>query len=403
MDEVKTTNVPRRGGIPRGLARSGPAVLSYGFRPFFLGAATLALVAMSTWIGALTLGWTPGGTYGALNWHAHEMLFGYTSAALAGFMLTAIPNWTGRLPVSGRPLAFLVGLWLAGRLAMALAGIIGLPFAIAIDAAFLPALGFIAAREIGAGQNWRNLHVVFALAILTAANLFFHFGVLTGGDTGAAYRLAISAWLMLISLIGGRLAVSFTRNWLSRRGETVFPASFAVFDRLTILTTALTLLLWTVWPESPVTGGLSLAAAGLNTIRLSRWRGWKAWREPLVLILHIAYAFIPLGLTAIAAAAFGLMNEISALHLLTVGAIANMTLAVMTRVSRGHTGHQLKASRATTIAYTCLILSALIRPLVDWAPEYFLQVLTVSAVLWIATYALFLIEYGPMLIKPSGR
>src|SRR6218665_3168406 len=147
-DNTKTPHERgRRGGIPRGIARTGPALLSYGFRPFFLGAGLIALLAMIGWVGALALGWPIGGSYGALNWHAHEMLFGYTSAALAGFMLTAIPNWTGRLPVSGPPLLALVGLWMAGRIAMAAPDALGVWPSVAIDSAFLPAMAAIAGRE----------------------------------------------------------------------------------------------------------------------------------------------------------------------------------------------------------------------------------------------------------------
>ncbi len=390
------------GPIPRGIARTGPAILSYGFRPFFLGAGCWAVTAMSLWIGAIVWGWTPGGSYGALFWHGHEMLFGYTSAALAGFMLTAIPNWTGRLPVSGTPLLVLASVWLAGRLAMLMPDLIGTAPAAVIDALFFPLLGLIAAREIGAGQNWKNAHVVIALTVLTAANIWYHVSVITGGDTSPAYRLAIFVWIMLIALIGGRLGVSFTRNWLARSGETKLPASFGTFDKLAMLAALLALVSWIGFPDVIATGVLMLVAAALHIIRLWRWRGWRAWREPLVLVLHIAYAFIPLGLAALGAASFGLIAQVSALHLLTVGAIGNMTLAVMTRASRGHTGRPLKASRMTALAYACLVLAALVRPLVDLLPDLYVPVLSASASLWLAGFSFFLIEYAPMLITPRS-
>jgi uncharacterized protein involved in response to NO len=145
--------VVARRPVPRGIDRSGPAVLSYGFRPFFLLAATFAIVSMIAWIGALTFGWRIGGSYGTLNWHAHEMLFGYAAAALAGFMLTAIPNWTGRLPVSGRPLLGLVLIWVSGRIALAYPDLIGLPASMVVDSLFLPLLAVVAGIEIVAGRN----------------------------------------------------------------------------------------------------------------------------------------------------------------------------------------------------------------------------------------------------------
>jgi uncharacterized protein involved in response to NO len=392
-----------RAGIPRGIARQGPAILSYGFRPFFLGAGVWAMLAMILWTGAIAAGWPIGGAYGAIHWHAHEMLFGYAGAALAGFMLTAIPNWTGRLPVSGTPLLVLVMLWLAGRLALLTPGEAALWPAIAVDLAFFPLLAAIAAREIGAGHNWKNLHVVAGLGLLTIANGWFHWAVIGGGDTGPAYRLAITVWLLLISLIGGRLAVSFTRNWLARKGDTRLPASFGRFDRIVLLFGLGAFGLWIAMPESPWTGVLAGTAAILHALRLGRWRGFAAWREPLVLVLHAAYGFLPLGLAAISAAAFGLIGPVTGLHVLTVGAIGTMTLAVMTRATRGHTGNPLTASPVTTLAYSALIAAAIMRFAVDFAPDAYLMVLTTSALLWLLAFGLFLAEYAPMLIRPRRQ
>jgi uncharacterized protein involved in response to NO len=164
------TRSERRGNVSRGISRTGLPLLSYGFRPFFLGAGLFAIVAMVVWIGSLTWGWEIGGDYGLVNWHAHEMLFGYTTAALAGFMLTAIPNWTGRLPVSGTPLLGLALLWLAGRIAIAAPHLLGLPASTLVDAAFLPALAFVAGREVIAGKNWKNLKVLVGVSALALTN-----------------------------------------------------------------------------------------------------------------------------------------------------------------------------------------------------------------------------------------
>lgn len=401
MQAGKTENVARRGGIPRGLAQQGPAILSYGFRPFFLGAGVWAIVAMSAWIGALIWGWRPGGAYGALNWHAHEMVFGYTGAALAGFMLTAIPNWTGRLPVSGTRLLLLVALWALGRIAMLWPDAIGVLPAMAIDSLFFPVLGLIAAREIGAGRNWRNLHVVAALTALSAANIWFHWAAVTDADTGPAERLAVLIWVMLISLIGGRLAVSFTRNWLARRGETRFPMSLGRFDMAALIFALAALIAWVFWPQSPITGVLCIMGGALHAVRLSRWRGWSAWREPLVLVLHTSYGFICLGFLALGAAAFDVIATVSALHILTVGAIGGMTLAVMTRVSRGHTGRPLSASRTTSLAYSALIAAAVLRPAAEFFPDVYLELLSFSGLAWLLAFALFVLEYGPMHVGPK--
>jgi len=400
MDSARTEHRARRGGIARGLAPNGPAILSYGFRPFFLGAGVWALVAMGAWVGALVWGWAPGGDYGALNWHAHEMLFGYAGAALAGFMLTAIPNWTGRLPVSGAPLAALVLLWALGRVAMLWPDPVGLMPAVVIDALFFPVLGLIALREIVAGRNWRNLHVVAALSALSVANIWFHRAVVVGEDTGPAYRFTILIWIMLISLIGGRLATSFTRNWLARRGETRFPASMGRFDLVTLIFGLVALVSWVAWPESPATGVVCVVGGMLHAFRLMRWRGWTVWREPLVLVLHTSYAFVSLGFITAGAAAFGLIGTVSALHVLTVGAIGGMTLAVMTRASRGHTGRPLTASPATTTAYAALIIAGLLRPFAEFIPDAYSDLLSLSGLLWVVAFALFVLEYGPMHIGP---
>lgn len=399
MSDTEAIPRARRGAIARGVATNGPAILSYGFRPFFLAAGVWAFVAMLLWVGAFALGLNPGGDYGSAHWHAHELLFGYTSAALAGFMLTAVPNWTGRLPVSGGPLLALVLVWLAGRLALLTPEEAWLLPAMLADALFLPVLGAIAAREIIAGRNWRNLPVIGVVTLLTCANVYFHWSVVTGDDTGLAYRLAISGWVMLISLFGGRLGVSFTRNWLARRGETQMPTSFGNLDRLSLAVSAATLALWIAAPEAMPTGFASLTAAGVVLARLSRWQGIRTWREPLVLVLHTSFLFIPLGFLAIGLSAFGVLSTVSALHLLTVGAIANMTVAVMTRATRGHTGRVLSASRITTAIYACLFLSALLRPVADLVPDLYLEVLELSALLWILAFGLFIVEHSPMLLR----
>lgn len=384
--------------IPRGLARSGPAVLSYGFRPFFLAAGIWGLAAMGLWIGALVFAWPLGGHFGAAAWHAHEMLFGYASAALAGFMLTAIPNWTGRLPVSGGPLLMLVCTWLAGRVAMLAIGVLGGTVAAVLDLLFLPVLALVAGREIVAGRNWKNLKILIGLVALSAANLGFH---LAGAEFhGHALRMAIAAYVMLIGLVGGRIVPSFTRNWLARRDGTVLPTPFDRFDQVTLGASVVALAVWVVWPLGLVPAGLALLAAGLQAVRLWRWRGWQTWPEPLVWILHAAYGFVPLGLLAVAAGAVGAVGLASAVHVLTVGAIGTMTLAIMSRASLGHTGRPLTASPMLTAAYLSLVFSGLCRPLADALPGFYLDLLALSGGLWMAGFLLFVIEYTPILLKP---
>ncbi|WP_077964970.1 NnrS family protein [Ensifer adhaerens] len=387
------------GGIPRGLSTTGPVLFSYGFRPFFLAAALWAIGAMALWIAALVLGLDLAGDYGAAHWHAHEMLFGFSSAVLGGFLLTAIPNWTGRLPVSGRPLAALFGLWVIGRVALLSSGIIGLPVAAAVEALFLPVLLLICAREVIVGRKWKDLKVIGGLIILSAANIWFHLSVLGNLDVDAAARLAIGAYTMLIMIVGGRIVPSFTRNWLNKVGRTDFPVPYNRFDTAAILIGVAALAAWTFAPVHIVTAAIAVIACAFHTVRLLRWHGSPTWPEKLLFVLHAAYAFVPLGFLAISAGAIELLSDYPVMHVLTVGVIAFMMLAVMTRATRGHTGRPLVGSALTSASYVAIAGAALIRPLAEVLPAHYHHLIALSGVLWIAAFALFTFEYGPMLVR----
>lgn len=399
----------KRQPVPRGIAPGGPVLLSYGFRPFFLAAGVWAVAAMGLWIAALSAGWPVGGSYGGAYWHAHEMLFGYTSAALAGFLLTAVPNWTGRLPVSGRPLLTLFTLWCAGRLVLLMPDALGLGGSIAIDAAFLPLLLAICAREIIAGRKWKDLKILAGVGALALANIGFHLLVATGGDVATANRLAVGAYIVLVAIMGGRLIPSFTRNWLVKQGAVVLPAPYDRFDALSLLAALAALLLWTFMPQTTWTACICALAACLHLARMLRWRGWETAGEKLVLVLHLGYGFVPLGFTALAAAQMGWFEPTAALHLMTVGAIGVMTLAIMTRATRGHTGLPLTASRITVASYAALIGAALIRPLAGIWPDAAIELLSLTGFCWMLAFALYVIEYGPVLLtrrrerSPAGQ
>ena len=389
--------------MPRGIARSGPALLSYGFRPFFLLAGVFALVAMIGWIGALALGWEIGGSYGALNWHAHEMLLGYASAALAGFMLTAIPNWTGRLPVSGPPLLALVCLWLVGRIVMAAPDVIGLVPSVVVEGAFLPAMAAIAGREIIAGKNWKNLKILAGLTALSLANILFHLSVLTSGEALLASRATVGVYATLIALVGGRIVPSFTRNWLVKAGASSLPRPYSHFDTVAIVILAAACLAWTIAGDSLLAAVLAFVASGVQAIRLWRWVGWQTAEEPLLLVLHLGYAFIPLGMLCVGLSALGVLSAPSALHVLTVGAIGVMTLAVMTRASLGHTGRPLSASVTASMAYLAVIVAAVVRPFAELLPDSYHLLLEIAGAAWIIGFTLFLIEFAPMLLRRGAR
>lgn len=406
MSEATTVKTKPKGGIPRGLSATGPILFSYGFRPFFLGGAIWACAAMVLWIAAVSGNIEIGGEYGARAWHAHEMLFGFGSAIVAGFLLTAVPNWTGRLPVSGRPLMALFLLWCAGRVALLMTNEIGVMPAVLLEAAFLPTMLAVCVREIVAGRKWADLKVIAGLGALTLANICFHYETLAADGADHSERLALAGLAMMIVIVGGRMLPSFTRNWLSKAGRTDFPVPYNKFDLLTIVLTIPALASWVVSPESVVTAIAAAAAATLHAARLWRWRGWTTAREPLVLVLHLAYALVPIGLAAISASAAGVMDNTAAIHVLTVGTVTSMMLVVMTRATRGHTGRELSASVSTSASYAAIFLCALVRPVATLVPEHADIVYALAAALWMAAFGLYLVEYGPMLVarrKPSAR
>jgi uncharacterized protein involved in response to NO len=355
-------------------------------------------MAMVLWILQVSLGLGFGGASGSA-WHAHEMLFGYSSGALAGFLLTAIPNWTGRLPVSGAPLLALFLLWVAGRMALLWPGALGQWPSIAMDASFLPVLFAICAREIIVGRKWKDLKVLAALFALAAANAFFHYSDAAFHDVALASRLAISAYLMLIMIIGGRIIPSFTRNWLSKSGAVKMPTPYGRFDTASLLVALAALVLWTSDPGALATGGACATAALLQAARLFRWRGWTTTTEAIVLVLHVAYGFVVLTFMALAASAFGLLEPIAALHVATAGCIGSMTLAVMTRATRGHTGLELHASRTTIASYSAMVVAGAVRPMTAVVPDITAEIIELAGAMWIAAFVLYVFEYGPVLLN----
>jgi uncharacterized protein involved in response to NO len=384
--------------LERRRAYRGPALFSYGFRPFFLAAAAWSAVAIALWLPQLLGLLTLPTAFNATDWHVHEMLFGYVAGVIAGFLLTAIPNWTGRLPVTGSPLAMLSLVWLAGRAAVLFSTHIGAAAAAVIDISFLALLGGVAVREIVAGRNWRNLRVLGLLVVLIVANVLFHAEAMAFGHSEYGARLGIAAVVGLIMLIGGRIVPSFTHNWLARREPGRLPRPFSRYDALTLTASAVALGAWVVAPDARASGAALLAAALLQGWRLARWAGERTVAERLVLILHIAYAFVPLGFALLGASALWptAFAPSAGVHAWTAGAMGTMTLAVMTRASLGHTGQALTASAATQGIYLCVLTAAATRvaaALLASAP-----LMHLAALAWMAAFAGFVLVYGPLLI-----
>lgn len=387
--------------IPRLKAYSGPALLSYGFRPFFFVGACYAALAIALWLPLFKGEIALATHFAARDWHVHEMLYGYVAAVLTGFLLTAIPNWTGRLPLQGTPLLGLVLVWLVGRCAVAWSEHLGWTFSAVLDCAFLVLVTAATAREIIAGQNWRNLKILIPVAVLALANIGFHAEAYTFGIAEFSSRAAIGAMVILLMLIGGRIVPSFTRNWLSRENPGRLPVPFGRFDVTSIACSAAGLGLWVVRPEGELTGGALLLAAGLQCVRLVRWAGDRAARERLVLILHVAYGFVPLGFVLAGMAAFGLILPSAGMHAWMAGAAGTMTLAVMTRASLGHTGHELSAGVGTQAIYAAVLIAACARVTGALIPGWTFALLHVAALAWIAAFGGFAALYGRLLFRDS--
>lgn len=375
-------------------AYQGPIIFSFGFRPFFLGGAIWASITVPLWVWSFLAGdgWL------TREWHIHEMIFGALAAIVAGFLTTAVPNWTGRMPVIGAPLAGLVGLWVAGRVAMLVPES---PTAVvaAVDSAFLIIFAAVIWREVLAGRNWRNIPVCVLVSLMALGNVLFHLRP-TFWDIDTAWRVGIAAIALLIALIGGRIVPSFTNNWLKAQRQTPAARPETRFDHIVLLTTAAALAAWIAAPTSPLAGAAMAAAGGLNLARLARWGGWRTLKEPLVWILHIGYGWLGLALGLLGLGTFvpGVPPTLG-VHALTVGAVGVMTLAVMTRASRGHTGRALAADRSVQLIYLLINLAAVLRVSAAAGPLN-PTLLSASVVAWSAAFGLFAITHSPMLTRP---
>lgn len=382
----------------------GPAFLSYGFRPFFLGAALFAGLAIFAWVVLFAGSGHAAFLYLPREWHVHEMLFGYLPALIAGFLLTAMPNWTDRMPLRGAPLLAMFVLWLAGRLVVALPWL-G-PFAsTVVDGAFLVMLALYVWREIIAAGCWDRAPIGVLVGFYACANILFHLSALRGVPTDFPERLALSVMTLMLTIIGGRLTPTFTREFFAERNMSGPPEVFSLTDGATIVLVLAGAITWIIQPESVWAGIMLLVAGMASVVRLLRWEGWRTWREPLVLILHIGYGWVGLFLIALGASILGIgLSTANAVHVLTTGAMGAMTLAVMTRASLGHTGRSRHADRLTVAIYLLVNVGALLRiftPNPDTPTTLTHVLLGLSALGWSGAYLLFALVYGPLLIRPS--
>jgi uncharacterized protein involved in response to NO len=380
-------------------------LFDYGFRPFFLLAGLYALLIVPVWLYFYAHHGVPFGSLPAMYWHAHEMLYGFVVAAVAGFLLTAVPSWTGTRGFGGLPLVMLVCLWTAGRVAMS--GIGSAPFwmATVVELAFLPVLAALLIPPLVRSGN-RNTPLLVVLGVLWLADAGFLMA-LHKGDVGLAalaMNLAVNVVLVLVTVIGGRIVPAFTANALHRQGEKAPIITRAWVDRTVIGLMAAIAIVDALTPHGILAGTLAGVAALAHAYRLSGWRGFRTRGEAILWVLHVGYAWLPIGL---ALKALWLLGGVSLAmkwqHALAMGVFGTMILAVMTRASLGHTGRPLAVSRATTVAYVLLTAAVLVRVFgaAVW-PERYLLAVSIAGLGWAASFLVYLAVYAPILVGPRA-
>jgi uncharacterized protein involved in response to NO len=376
----------------------GRALFALGFRPFYLLAAAFAALSVPLWIAAVA-GWKVPSRIDVL-WHMHEMVYGFAVAVIVGFLYTAGYNWTRLWTPRGRQLAAIAAVWVAGRIAMLAAP---LPLAAFVDAAFLPLAALPLYRVLKQSGNRRNMFLVVLLGLLALSNVLYHAAALgwLHLDPLAPVHAAIVLIVAIEAVIGGRVIPMFTANAV----PGTKPVQDARRDKAALALTVLAGAAWTAGLPAPFTAALAVAAAAAQALRLAGWKPWRTWRNPLLWILHLSYAWIPLGFVALALAQYGVVTPSAALHLLTVGSLAGLVIGMITRTALGHTGRPLKAGRAETLMYVLAQGAVLARFAAAVAPSSRMPWLVAAAVCWSACFLTYLAAYLPLLIapRPDGR
>ena len=379
----------------RPLPHPGWPLFRLGFRPFYLGAAAFAVLAIPYWVAGLQGLVALPSTVPPLLWHAHEMVFGFAVAVIVGFLLTAGKAWTGLATPRGTTLAAMAGLWLAARISAA-----GAPYAVhaLLDVLLLPWVAIVLVRVLVKAGNRRNLPMGAILVLLAAANLAFHAAVLgwLPIDPLRALHAGLALVVMIECVIAGRVIPAFTMSALPGTKLQV-PTGL---ERATLAATALSLMAWVLLPAHGVTAtGFALAAL----LHAARWWHWQPWRtrgRPLLWVLHTAYAWLPVGFLLLAWALWQGGSASAGVHALAVGATAGLVIGMVTRTARGHTGRPLKASRLEVAGYLLVAMAAVARvflPLL--APAQTSAWLVAAAAAWALAFALYLWRFAPWLLS----
>jgi len=383
--------------------------MSQGFRPFFLLAGFYGAGALLFWVMVIAGGaGAPGGLPPVL-WHGHEMIYGFAAAAAAGFLLTAVPNWTQTAPIGGGRLKLLVVLWVLGRLAFWVPG--GLPagFAAALDLAFLPALAALVAPSIIVSRQWRNAVFVVFMVLLFAGNLIIHLDILGIYPGGAlkGLRLGLYGFVLMLSVLSGRLAPNFTAAALRAEGkheEAGRITTHPIIEKISLLGVVAVFILDLTDANSAIVGAASALAGLALVLRMKGWRTLNTLGQPIVWVLHLGHLWLAVGFALLALSQLsGLISESAVLHAFTAGAMGTMILGVMSRAALGHTGRPLVAPVAITWAYGLVSLSAIFRITSGLAGmEHLGWLVQAAGILWVVAFALFTVTFAPILIRPRA-
>jgi uncharacterized protein involved in response to NO len=379
------------------------SLFAYGFRSQFFLAGMAAVMLVPMWALSFIAGMPLGTGWPPTLWHAHEMLFGFIACAIAGFMLTAVPSWTGQKGFAGRPLMVLAAMWVLARILIATSRAWYPILPALVDLAFLPTLAVFVMIPLLRSHN-RNTPLLAVLGVFWMTDVAFYVGLL-GHNAPLALKaliVGIDITLLLVTVIGGRIVPAFTTSALRAQGHATNLKSRTALTLLSVLAMVSVIVGDIIWPDSRVAGGIAVCAAVIQILRLAQWRTLLTLRQPIVWILHLAYVWLPVGLALKAAALLG-GYAIAAfwLHALTMGALTTMIVAVMTRASLGHTGRPLRVHPLTTLAYALLIAAAVIRVFGLSVPGMsYPMVIAAAATFWTASFVLFIGVYGPILWGP---
>lgn len=395
--------IPLQEPVYRG--KPGPLFFAAGFRPFFLFAGIQALVALPLWLAVYVGGVDLHLPFAAPVWHGHEMVFGFAGAAVGGFLLTAVPNWTNTHHVSGKPLMVLFALWLAGRVAFTLSGVLPAALVALSELSYLPVLALLLAKPLISAGKARNVVFLPILALLLLADVIVLAGALWGvGDPMRGNYLGMALLLVMIAIVGGRIIPSFTQNWLRMQGRPVEVKPIGWIEKggaqgSVLLAGILTALA----PSSVAAGVVLLAAAVIHLLRLAGWHGLKTLSNPILWVLHLGYLWLVVGLALLGAASFiDALPVSAAVHALTAGCIGTMVLGVMSRAALGHSGRPLEVSKATVAAYVLLSLGTVLRVVAPLLPDAQMGLTHAGGTLWALAWLLFVVVYFPIVTRPRA-